>query len=208
MDNGTRRRILDALKWHGGQSAGQMAESMGLTAMAVRQHLYALAEEGLVQSTEVPGAVGRPSKIWELTDGAEAFFPQGYADLTAGLLVAMRDALGQDGVDKVVETRLKQQTASYSSEMVNADTLANRLQTLVKIRTAEGYMAALEEDDQGYLFVENHCPICAAAKACTGLCAAELTLFKAVLGPDVSIERTDHILAGARRCAYRITLGS
>lgn len=205
MDSGTRRRILDALKWHGGQSAGQLAEAMGLTAMAVRQHLYGLADEGLVQSTEVPGAVGRPSKIWQLTGGADAFFPQGYADLTAGLLIAMRDALGQEGVDKVVETRLQQQTASYGAEMGGADTLADRLKTLVKIRTAEGYMAALEEDDEGFLFVENHCPICAAAKACTGLCAAELTLFRAVLGPEVSIERTDHILAGARRCAYRVT---
>ena len=29
--------------------------------------------------------------------------------------------------------------------------------------------------------------------------------FQAALGPDVAVERTDHILAGARRCAYRIT---
>ncbi len=57
----------------------------------------------------------------------------------------------------------------------------------------------------GFLFVENHCPICAAAAACQGFCRAELMVFRAVLGPDVAIERTDHILAGARRCAYRIT---
>jgi len=29
-------------------------------------------------------------------------------------------------------------------------------------------------------------------------------VFHDVLGPDVEIERIDHILAGARRCAYRI----
>jgi predicted ArsR family transcriptional regulator len=53
--------------------------------------------------------------------------------------------------------------------------------------------------------VENHCPICVAAAACTNLCAGELHVFQAVLGEDVAVERTDHILAGARRCAYRIS---
>jgi len=181
-----------------------MADDMALTPMAVRQHLYALADDGLVEAGTLPGSVGRPSKIWKLTQAADAFFPQGYADLTAGLLMAMRDALGDEGLDKVVQTRLEQQTESYGQLMPKSETLADRLRTLVKIRSAEGYMAAVEEDKDGFLFVENHCPICAAAEACTGLCAAELTLFRAVLGPDVTIERTDHILAGARRCAYRI----
>jgi predicted ArsR family transcriptional regulator len=37
-----------------------------------------------------------------------------------------------------------------------------------------------------------------------GLCASELDLFQEVLGPDVKVEREEHILAGARRCRYRI----
>jgi len=55
-----------------------------------------------------------------------------------------------------------------------------------------------------FLFFENHCPICAAAATCQGLYRSELAIFRAVLGTDVTVERIDHILAGARRCAYRI----
>ncbi len=44
----------------------------------------------------------------------------------------------------------------------------------------------------------------AAAKACQGLCAVELAMFREVLGPGWMIERVDHLLAGARRCAYRM----
>ena len=29
-------------------------------------------------------------------------------------------------------------------------------------------------------------------------------VFRAALGPSVTVERAEHILAGARRCAYRI----
>ena len=59
-------------------------------------------------------------------------------------------------------------------------------------------------EDGAFLLIENHCPVCRAAAACTGLCAAELSVFQAVLGIDVEVTRGDHILAGARRCAYRV----
>jgi predicted ArsR family transcriptional regulator len=60
------------------------------------------------------------------------------------------------------------------------------------------------EHGGGFSLVENHCPICAAARACVGLCDGELRLFQEVLGPRVRIAREEHILAGARRCRYRI----
>ena len=63
-----------------------------------------------------------------------------------------------------------------------------------------------EDAAAGFLFVENHCPVCAAATACQELCRSELMVFRAVLGTDVTVERIDHLLAGARRCAYRIAL--
>jgi predicted ArsR family transcriptional regulator len=52
--------------------------------------------------------------------------------------------------------------------------------------------------------VEHHCPIADAARACSGFCSSELELFRAVLGDDVVVERTQHLLAGDQRCAYRI----
>ncbi len=33
----------------------------------------------------------------------------------------------------------------------------------------------------------------------------ELEVFQSVLGPEVKVERTDHIQAGARRCVYLVT---
>jgi predicted ArsR family transcriptional regulator len=64
------------------------------------------------------------------------------------------------------------------------------------------------EKDGSFTFVENHCPICAAAKACQGLCRSELEVFQRALGEGAHVERTSHILTGARRCAYRITAKS
>lgn len=59
--------------------------------------------------------------------------------------------------------------------------------------------------DGSFVLLERHCPICVAATACTGLCRNELEVFQEVLGPEVRIERTEHIVAGASRCAYRVS---
>jgi predicted ArsR family transcriptional regulator len=55
------------------------------------------------------------------------------------------------------------------------------------------------------VLVEHHCPICEAAGACPGLCRTELELFREALGDDVTVERTQHLLGGDTRCAYRVT---
>jgi predicted ArsR family transcriptional regulator len=65
-------------------------------------------------------------------------------------------------------------------------------------------MAEASEEDGVFTLVENHCPICAAASACKGLCDRELSVFERVLGPDCTVERVEHLLSGARRCAYQI----
>lgn len=47
-------------------------------------------------------------------------------------------------------------------------------------------------------------PICAAASQCQGFCRAELRMFSTLLGQFAEVERVEHLLSGARRCAYRI----
>lgn len=204
----TRRGLLEQLKQDGPQDAAALAGELGVSAMAVRQHLYALEKEGLVSFEEQARPVGRPAKLWRLTAAADRFFPDGHADLTLNLLAAMRQAFGDSGLEKLLAVRTAEQIAAYGRRVDPADPLKARLQALAGIRSEEGYMAAVETveegADGGYLLVENHCPVCAAARTCQGLCASELEVFRRVLGPDVSVERGDHILAGARRCAYRV----
>src|SRR6516165_11247052 len=94
----TRAAVVRLLKTEGALDSAQLAEKLGLTAMAVRQHLYALQQEKFVVAEERPGAVGRPTKFWRLTPAADQFFPAAYAELTVALIDAMSNALGADGV--------------------------------------------------------------------------------------------------------------
>jgi predicted ArsR family transcriptional regulator len=205
-DRRTRRTILELLKWHGPQDARALAARLAVSAMAVRQHLYALAEEKLVVSREEARPLGRPAKLWELTPAADELFPNAHADLTVSLLQSMRQAFGESGLERLVAVRTESQIAAYRAQLPRRGPLRDRLTALAQLRSREGYMAEVQEEAGGaLLLIENHCPICAAAAACTNLCAGELRVFQAALGGGVRVERTDHILAGARRCAYRIT---
>ncbi|GAB4226371.1 MAG: transcriptional regulator [Elainellaceae cyanobacterium] len=202
----TRRAIVQLLKQEGCLDAEALASRLEITAMAVRQHLYALQDEQLVTFQEEPRPMGRPAKLWQLTPAADRFFPDGYAELTLSLLNSVQEAFGEAGLDRLLEVRTQQQLDSYSQQMKGKRSLKQRLHKLVEIRTNEGYMAEVQaQADGSFLLIENHCPICAAANACTGLCAKELEIFQAVLGDKVNIQRVEHIVAGERRCAYQIS---
>ena len=204
----TRRAIVHLLKQEGALDAQTLAAHLQLSAMAVRQHLYALQDERLVTYHEVPRPVGRPAKLWQLTPAADRLFPEAYAELTVSLLASVTEAFGAAGLERLLDVRTRQQIAAYDQQMAGQTTLRQRVETLAAMRTDEGYMAEVQaQADGSFLLLEKHCPICAAAVACTGLCGKELEVFRAVLGPNVVIERTEHILLGARRCAYRVSAG-
>jgi predicted ArsR family transcriptional regulator len=197
-------RLLLLLKNRGPQTASQLGKALRVTSEAARQQLEKLAAEGLVDATPRVSGVGRPSKMWSITAQGNAGFPDSHAALTVDLITAMKLAFGPEGLGTLLSLRAKQQIAAYRERLRGHTSLRQRLEALAEIRSEEGYMAEVLKQDGGFLLVENHCPICAAATACVGLCGAELEVFQKTLGNDVEIERIEHILAGARRCAYRI----
>ena len=201
----TRRAITKLLKTEGPIDSAKLAERLGLTAMAVRQHLYALQREGLVSAEERPVPIGRPAKFWQLTREADRLFPEAYAELSVALIDSVKDAFGDEGLERVLTSRCARQRMDYGKRIKPTDSLKKKLQELAKVRTEEGYMAEVRAEGQGsYLLIENHCPICAAANACQGFCATELDLFRSVLGTGVTVERAEHIISGDHRCVYRV----
>ncbi|WFU02757.1 MarR family transcriptional regulator [Rhizobium sp. CB3171] len=197
-------RILILLKTDGPQLASTIGYALGISSEAARQQLTKMGEEGLVEPvTESASGRGRPRQFWHLTAAGSRQFPDGHADLTATLLTTMAKQLGQGAVDAVISAREAETLKRYRSEIDITADLPSRVATLVAIRTREGYMADhWQEEDGSLVLVENHCPICAAATACVGFCRSELETFRATL--EASVEREEHILLGARRCAYRI----
>ncbi|HTO27906.1 MAG TPA: MarR family transcriptional regulator, partial [Devosia sp.] len=177
----------------------------GTSGEAARQQLARLAEEGLVAASSEARGVGRPTQSWSLTPAAQARFPDTHAALTVQLLGIISNSLGEAALDTIISSREAETRALYEAALADRASLRDKVAALADLRSAEGYMADWREELDGtFVLVENHCPICAAAVACQGFCRAELDVFRAVLGGGTEVVRTEHIVAGGRRCSYSI----
>ncbi|WP_421201678.1 helix-turn-helix transcriptional regulator [Aeromonas enteropelogenes] len=201
--NASTDKILFLLKSHGPQSAAALGEQLQMTSMGARQHLMVLEAEGWVGFSDEARGRGRPVRLWHLTEQAWQRFPDTHSDLTLQLIDNIQQLFGEVGMERLILQREQQQLARYQAHMTQAG-LADRLIALKALRTREGYMADMrQEEDGSWLLWESHCPICAAARACRGFCRSELEMFRQLLAP-AEVEREQYLLDGDHRCLYRI----
>lgn len=198
-------RILFHLKTRGPQTAADVGRHLGMTPTGARQHLSRLRAGGLVAGEEHRQKRGRPVRFWRLTDQGHGRFPDRHSDLTLEFIRSTKDVFGEAGLEKLVRHRERDSLVRYRKLVPRRLSLQAKLEALAEARSQEGYMArVISEQDGGFLLVEDHCPICAAATTCQALCRSELAIFQEILGRGIVVERIDHLLAGARRCAYRV----
>src|SRR5262245_28371823 len=113
----SRQAILHLLKQKGAADSEALASQLGISSMAVRQHLYALRAQELVNYQEERRPVGRPPKMWSLTPAAARFFPDAHAGFTVNLLNAAEQTFGEEGVQRVLVRCARQQIETYRSRI-------------------------------------------------------------------------------------------
>ncbi len=198
----TRRRILIALKEQGGMTADELAERLGISSVAVRRHLTNLERDRLVDREQVQRGIGRPSYVYRLTEVADQIFPHNYDQLARNVLESIQELFGQEAVNRIFEHRTQELAQSYRP-LVNGGDLPGRVEQLVQLREAEGYMPAWEEYEDGtYVLRQYHCPILHVAAGCDEACAHELALFIDLL--DAEVTRQNHQVTGDAECSYQI----
>ena len=202
-----RDRIVHLIKTRGAHTASMLADALGITAIAVRQHLQSLENEGLLSHTTEKGKVGRPAHLWHLTEAAERLFPDRHRDLANRLLCAVREIHGTEGMREIIRHMARAEMQRCHDELkLDGLALEQRVEAIVAMRHSQGYMAEWSESDDGRIqLAENHCPIGSAACECDEFCMSELSFLNELLGDTATVERTEHIGNGDRRCLYEIT---
>src|ERR1700726_558276 len=205
MGSDNSNRVLYTLKSRGPLGASILAHALGITEVGVRQHLAKLHGKGLVAFDDQAGEVGRPKRMWRLTAKGHARFPDTHGDLTVSLIEGIRSVFGAAGLDRLIAARQEAGGGTYRQALEPYLDLGDRVGVLARLRTVEGYMAEFEmQGDGSFLLIENHFPICAAAKTCQGFFRSELELFQVAFGAEMSVTRQEHLLSEGRRCVYHI----
>ena len=200
----TADRLLYQLKSRGPQAAATLAAACAITPMGAHKQLQGLAAQGLVSSRDEVQGVGRPRRIWNLTASGHARFPDRHGELAVQLIRHAATVLGPTALDQLISAREAEAQAQYGARLAPQRGLAAKVRALAALRNEEGYLARAEREGRDWLLIEDHCPICAAATTCQGFCRSELALFQHCLDGLASVSRDEHLLAGGRRCVYRI----
>ncbi len=198
---------MHRLKTRGPQSVKILSKQLDMTTMGVRQHLADLGSKGLVgQTQEERQTRGRPVHLWKLSAAGHGRFPDMHSQTTIELIDVIRSTLGEQSLNQLIEQRSEKIEVLYREQLgaIEPD-LQLQIERLAQLRSDEGYMAEVRLLPDGFMLIENHCPICTAATSCQQFCKTELDVFQRLFEDKAVVTRTDHLLAGARRCAYKIT---
>ena len=201
-----RRAILLHLRRAGPSTPDAIAGSLSASRSGVAQQLRALDGAGLVSRTSVRHGVGRPRHLYDVTTDAQDLFPTDYDGLATGLLAAILEVGGDRLLDEVFAARCRQAQAIVRQRMDAAlppdAPVAARVLELAQIQDELGYLSEAVIEDGTIRLLEHNCAVLDVARGSPAACAAELDLFRGVLGTDV--ERVRHIAAGDRCCEYRV----
>lgn len=203
QDVSTRKMILTMLKTLSAQTAGDMSRKLGITEMAVRRHLNTLERDGLITSTLVRQAMGRPVHMYNLTENADELFPKKYHHLTLDLLEELEASAGGEQVNRLFDRRKDRLIERYEDRMAGKP-LDERVKVLAEIQNTNGYMVEWEQTGEGdYLLHEHNCPISQVANRFQHACQCELSMFRTLLDTD-KVDRTECLAKGGNRCTYVI----
>jgi predicted ArsR family transcriptional regulator len=199
----TRDEILHILKTFGSTPVNELARKLGITEMAVRRHLNMLERDGLVETTLLRQAMGRPTSLYSLTAKADTLFPKNYHALTLDLLSELEEDEGTRIIDQLFKKRENKLRERYKERM-EGKSLKERVSELADIQNQVGYMVEWEPTEEAgkYVFTEYNCPIAQVAKKYNQACNCELSLFRKLL--DADVECTQCWAKGGERCVYII----
>jgi predicted ArsR family transcriptional regulator len=187
-DPSTRDRVARTILERGASTAAELAQSLDLTAAAVRRHLDALTAEGMLEARDqqVRGVRGRgrPAKVFALTDRGRDEFDQAYDDLALQALRFLAVQGGDEAVAAFARQRVVELEDRYRPLLEQIDE-HDRPRVLASALSDDGYAASVRQVPSGDQMCQHHCPVAHVAEEFPQLCAAETEVFSRLLGRPV-----------------------
>ena len=199
--------ILARLKRSGGSPVDELATSLGLARMTVRQHLATLERDGLVTSREVRRPTGRPHFVYSLTDLGEETFPKRYDRLAELILeeVARLDAKEMVGLTptekkKLLFDRMVERLSVQYQAKLSGKKLPERVIAVAQILDEEGGFAEWRALKDGFEIADYNCVYRRVVDSHGDLCDWHLSLLEKLLGGDVRCSQ--FMSKGAECCRF------
>jgi DeoR family suf operon transcriptional repressor len=199
----TRDIILEAIKQANEATVDDLANAADVSPVTVRHHLNSLQAEGLLRTRSVRRKVGRPYYVYSLSEKGNELFPQRYVRLSSMLLDELKARFTPEVVDGIFNDVVARLAAEHEGEL-DGLSFEERLDYLVGLLAAEGFLASWEPSNGGYLLSEYSCPYFSVGKRHREVCSFDKQLMQVVLHTEII--QISCMLHGDPSCDFTVEL--
>ena len=203
----TRDLVLEHMLRHQNSTINDLAVAVEINPISVRHHVGKLEEEGLVASKEEKHGVGRPRRVYYLTERGIEHFPARTVRFTNRLIDGLKKELGADEYSRVFDKLASNLAESYlGGKELDSLTIDERLTLLSEWLSNEGFNVTIERGDDEVVIKETSCPYYYVGQSHGEVCTIDKAMISKVL--DADPERTTCILNGDSHCTYVVQLNA
>jgi predicted ArsR family transcriptional regulator len=181
--------VIDLLRLRDALGIGELAESLGVTATAVRQRLDRLMKAGLVERSTVSKPRGRPAHAYRLTDAGRRLGGDNFRDLALVLWREIR-SVRDPAIRSGLISRIGSALAETYRPQVTAAGVSARLERVAEMLRGRDICCTVDASGaNGHLPVltSHACPYPDLAEQDRGICAAERLMLQELVGADVRL---------------------
>lgn len=208
-----RDRLARELLKLGPITASDLADSLGISAVAVRKHLDDMSEKSLVKSHEIapfgpakPKGRGRPARVYSLTSEGRDFFENQYQSLAQEAVTYLATTFGDKAVKDFALSRANEMLKKYSLILNKAKDVTEKVEILSSALSIDGFAATTDKGSgptHTIQLCQHNCPIAHVAEQHPEFCDAELDAFSQLLG--VNVTRLSTIANGRNICTSLVS---
>jgi len=199
----SQTEILERLKKSEGMPVSDLARDMGMSYMGVKQHCVTLEEKGYLECWRVPRSevgVGRPEKLYRLTEKADPLFPNVGPELTLEFMRAVRAQFGENAPEKLLLRYFQERKESWQKKVSVGQTLLERATRLVGCWEKTGAsLQVRQHPEEGLRIDEFHNPLHAIYQEYPNARRFEVQILAQLLGTQVTSEERQLGKAGLRQ---------
>jgi predicted ArsR family transcriptional regulator len=193
----SRWRILSEL-CRKSQTASELAARVTTSANAVRVHLDALQEAGLVEYNVERRQVGKPTHVYTLTDAAEALLSKAYVPALDAVLAAAREQGAEPR-----KALLKKAGIALATKVAEGPSQPGGIPAARRILDTLGAITTLEQRDGRGVLEASCCPLGALTRESADPCVMVESALRFASGMDI---RHGCARGSRSRCRFEFTI--
>lgn len=192
------------LKVKSGLTVDELSKQLEITRNAVRQHLAALENDGLVTHGASRRSGGRPEQLYVLTDAGKELFPRHYSWFAQLIVESIKQESGVDGLRERMGTMGSEVAQHLRHQYSGLENQQQKVEKLSEVMEQLGYNTKSTKNIDDVPVIEaDNCIFHNLAIKNPEICQFDLALMSTFT--DSKIDHQECMASGGNDCRFKFT---